>query len=138
MSRTMPRIAIALAALALPLAACGPTDGAGPATSISQQLSTPRGQAAALGSAYALAKAGFAIYAVSTVADPAVVAAVGKAFKVADVAIPKAQADILAATSQDGLTAAVKAGYDALAVLEVAMQTYGVKAAAAPAPKPAG
>ncbi len=73
------------------------------------------------------------------VADPAVVAQVTKAIQVADVAIPKAQAAILAAKTQDAETTAVQSAQSALEVFEKALETYGVKApAAAPLePKPA-
>jgi hypothetical protein len=128
-------LAVALAMASISTAACTLTTAGGstPATSIGAMVSTPQGQAALLGAGYAGLKATFAIYAASPIADQAVVAAVNKAITVADVAIPKAQADIVAASTQDGLTTALKAGQDALAVFEQALITYGVKPAV-PAP----
>lgn len=101
-------------------------------------LSTPQGQANTLGTSWALAKAGFAIYAAAppcsatsgaVCSDPAVVAAVTKAATVADLAISKAQADILAAPDQTAVSIALKAGFDALAVFQAAMATYGAAVA---------
>lgn len=122
-------LAIAVAA-SLALGGCatgsgGAGDGVG--GQVKTQLSTSQGQANALGTAYALAKAGFAIYASTTAADPAIVAQVTKAIAVADVAIPKAQAAILAAPNQDAQTVAVQAGYAALDVFNQALATYGLK-----------
>jgi hypothetical protein len=84
-----------------------------------------------------LATAGFVVYSLlpacsaaspgEACQDPSVVAAIGQAKSILDVAITKAKADILGAKDQSAVTIAINVALDAVAVFAKAMATYGVR-----------
>lgn len=128
-------LALGLVVLAGLLAGCGAS------------LDTPEKKAATLGVSYALLKGGVALYAAAppcsdvsgpVCSDPAVVAQIEKAQGIADLAVARAQASILAAKDQTAMQIALQAGTDALAVFAKVTATYGIQPQPAPPALTAG
>jgi hypothetical protein len=125
----MKRLFIAAAAVcALLLGGCATA----PEGSIDRQKS-----AATVEASYALVKITAGLYvalprcgterATSVCSDPAIAVQIGKALEVADVAVTEAVKNILTAPNDGEVTQWRARALSAVAVLAVALQTYGVK-----------